>query len=331
MVWDLLILGAGPAGCAAALQARRDGLAVLVVEARDADLPAPGETLHPGAEAVFERLGVSDAVLGAGFHRHRGVWVVWERSSPRVFQPYGSDAAGPWLGFQADRRRLNSILLAAARESGAVVRRGCAPGAPILRGGRVVGVVLGGEDVEARWTVDATGRRGWLACALRLATLRRSPAMRARYGWDGGDAPGSGQDPELAATSTGWRWRAPLGGARSAWVELAVAALADGARSRPGIDVSWRIAERCAGPGFLLAGDAAAVLDPSSSHGVLRALLGGLFAASLAGASAAGRMPDGAVVEAHADWTRRWFDADVEAMRALYRRHACGAVAALFA
>ncbi len=325
-VWDLLVLGAGPAGCAAALQARRDGLSVLVVEARDADPPEPGETLHPGAEAVFRRLGVSDAVLGAGFLRHRGVWVAWDRPSP-VFQPYGADTAGPWLGFQADRRRLRSILLAAAREGGAVVRRGRAPSAPVLRGDRVAGVVLDGAEVEARWTVDATGRRAWLARALRLDTLRRSPAMRARYGWDG---PARGRDPELAATGTGWRWRAPLGDARSAWVELDVAALGDGARCPPGADVSWRVVERCAGPGFLLAGDAAAVLDPSSSHGVLRALLSGLSAAWLAGASVAGGMPDGDVVEAHSGSMRRWFDADVEVMRALYQRHACEAVAALF-
>ena len=56
-MWDILILGSGPAGCAAAITARRAGLTVLVVEAAARRKSEPGETLHPGIEPIFERLG----------------------------------------------------------------------------------------------------------------------------------------------------------------------------------------------------------------------------------------------------------------------------------
>lgn len=42
------------------------------------------------------------------------------------------------------------------------------------------------------------------------------------------------------------------------------------------------MARAVAGPGWFLAGDAAAVLDPASSHGVLRAVLTGFRAGQVA-------------------------------------------------
>ena len=41
---------------------------------------------------------------------------------------------------------------------------------------------------------------------------------------------------------------------------------------------TWRMAERMAGAGWFIVGDAAATLDPTSSHGVLKALLSGMTA-----------------------------------------------------
>jgi flavin-dependent dehydrogenase len=57
-------------------------------------------------------------------------------------------------------------------------------------------------------------------------------------------------------------------------------AVGTGARRR-GADVTWRIISPAAGPGFFLVGDAVAVLDPASSHGVLKALMTGMMAAHL--------------------------------------------------
>ena len=48
-----------------------------------------------------------------------------------------------------------------------------------------------------------------------------------------------------------------------------------------GADVTWRFVPECAGDGYFLCGDAAAVLDPAASSGVARALASGLKAADL--------------------------------------------------
>ena len=46
-------------------------------------------------------------------------------------------------------------------------------------------------------------------------------------------------------------------------------------------DVTWRLVPECAGEGYFLCGDAAAVLDPTSSHGVVKAIFSGAQAADL--------------------------------------------------
>jgi flavin-dependent dehydrogenase len=80
--------------------------------------------------------------------------------------------------------------------------------------------------------------------------------------------------------------------------------------SARGADVTWRLAQRTAGPGWLLVDDAAAQLDPSSSHGVLRALMSGMRAAWQVSADDCGGY--------HA-WLAEGFEHDALRMRAAYR------------
>jgi flavin-dependent dehydrogenase len=324
-MWDLLVLGGGPAGCAAALQARRDGLRVLLVETRTRSQVSPGETLHPGIEPVLERLGVDESVRAAGFPRHEGVWVTWDEA--RRYVPYGEDARGPWRGFQVDRRWFHELLLAACVEGGAVVRRGAAAEALLVDDGRVQGAVVNGREILARWTADATGRRAWLARELGIAERRCSPALRVRFGWTDGPSGRVGGAPSLAATCSGWKWRAPLGGGRMAWVALDVEG---SAAARPsGMDATWVTRAALAGAGFFLLGDAGVALDPLSSHGVLLALMSGILCGHLVAATVRG-LPAVEAVSLYGTWLQSQCDRDVARMVQLYRQHPARAVAERF-
>lgn len=322
---DLLILGAGPAGCAAAIQARRAGLDVMMLDTVERPRPTPGETLHPGIEAIFTTLGIRDAVLAARFHRHRGIWIDWDE--PSRFEAYGEDASGPWLGFQADRQRLQGILLDAAVALGAELKRPMEPDALVVEDAGVRGVIVAGRELRARWTADATGRRAWVARQLRLTEDRCSPPLHARFGWRT-DYHDQDEEPRLRARPTGWDWRAPLGNGRSAWVAVTVGSQDHAAIA--GTDVSWRVHRGSAGPGYFLLGDAAATLDPLSSHGVLRALMGGILCAHRI---AANRFHGVTAIEASenfASWMNGQFNHDADALRAIYQRHPDGNVAGLF-
>lgn len=319
---DLLVLGAGPAGCAAAIQARRAGLGVVLLDAAERPRPTPGETLHPGIESIFATLGVRDAVLANGFHRHRGVWIEWDGS--RRFEAYGEDACGPWLGFQADRQELQGILFDRLIDLGVTTHRPVVPGSLIVEGSIVRGVVVNGCELRARWTADATGRRAWLARKLGLAASRCSPPLRTQFGWRGhrGD-----DQPCVKATRNGWRWEAPLGGGRAAWVDVTA-----GSREiASGADVSWRVHRASAGFGYFLLGDAAATLDPLSSHGVLRALMSGILCAHCVAANVCHSAAASEAIDRFTTWTSGQFDHDANALTTLYRRHPSAAVADLFA
>lgn len=307
---DILILGAGPAGCAAAIRARQAGLCVLMFDVNPQPKVAPGETLHPGIEPILKQLGVLDETLRAGFHRHLGIWI--ERGGQRYFSPYGEDEDGPWRGFQVDRRIFHQILQRAAVDAGATLIRNASPEAVLMAEGRVMGVVVGDRQVRANWTFDATGRSAWLARKLDLAVCRRSPPLGVRFGWSNSDWTNLDDHPLFVFRDDGWDWRATLGDNRTAWVELRIGDSTG--MVPPGVDLTWQYRRICAGPGFFLLGDAAATLDPSSSHGVLRALMSGI----LCGHLVAGRQYTGVaeriIIESYRTWLRTQFEYDEKRM-----------------
>lgn len=331
---DVLVLGAGPAGSAAAICAARAGWRVLVLERARFPRPRPGETLHPGVEPILRQLGVAAAVNAAGFRRHPGIWVQWGAEAPR-FEAYGRDAGGDWHGYQADRATLDALLLQAACRAGAQLRQP-SQALGLLRSpdGRVVGVRTGQGTIRARVVIDASGRRQWLAGQLGLAVQRYSAPLTAYYGYLHQDsAPATAT---LTADAAGWRWRAPIGPECAAWVRLTARkpgprpSLAEcvGLDVAPELllplgppvraeDVTWRLVTAPAGPGYLLAGDAAAILDPAAGHGVLKALMSGMMAAQTAGQLLHQRFEQQAIV-AYREWLARWHAHDVAHLRAWY-------------
>ncbi|MFA7766260.1 NAD(P)/FAD-dependent oxidoreductase [Streptomyces sp. NRRL S-448] len=304
---DVLIAGAGPAGCAAAIVCAAAGLRTVLAERASGPVARPGEALHPGAEPLLARLlpdGFADAVRA----RHEGITVGWG-AKPR-FQPFGRDTDGPWYGFQVDRQRLDALLLEQARRAGADVRLGCRVLEPVMRDGAdgaVTGVRFRGPQppLRTRTVIDATGRARWLSRALGLTGPPRSPRLLVRYGYAGGACPERDGAPAIVADRSGWTWTARVGPARYQWMRLdfvpeqgrrppagppeEFAGLCPEGSARAA-DVSWRLCSRAAGPGWFVVGDAGALLDPASSHGVLRALLSGWTAGSLTAAVAHGTL-----------------------------------------
>ena len=271
---DVLILGGGPAGCAAAITARQAGMSVVLIEVQAAPRAQPGETLHPGVEPIFRQLGVWEALVAQGFPRHRGLWREGENGK-RIFEAYGHDEHGPWLGFQADRGRLGGLLRARVTGLGGKIIRVARVDAVLGGESAVAGVRAGGCDYRASAVLDATGRHAWLAKKLGLIAERLEPAQRVRFGWKKEERPELDAQPLFHQRADGWDWLAPLGEGRCAWAKLRRTS------AGVGIDYAWRIFRECAGAGYFLLGDAACLMDPSAANGVLRALLSGICAAHL--------------------------------------------------
>ena len=310
---DIIVLGAGPAGCAASIRARQAGLSVIMFEANSEPKISPGETLHPGIEPLLKQLGVFDRILQVGFPRHWGVWI--ERGGSRQFVPYGEDENGRWLGFQAERKTLHQILQQAAVDLGVTLIRGTRPDAVITKESRVRGVMVDDRPFYATWTVDATGRSAWLARKLELPAIICSPPLGVRFGWRNEELANLCGQPFLAFRSDGWDWQAPIGKNRTAWVKLRIEM---GDRSPKGVNLTWQWRPKCAGHGFFLLGDAASTLDPSSSHGVLTALMSGIFFGHLAEGYHRKGVSEAVVIEAYREWSCLQFQQDEKLLRQHY-------------
>src|SRR5262249_3261226 len=85
-----------------------------------------------------------------------------------------------------------------------------------------------------------------------------------------------------------------------------------------GADVTWRMPSCPAGLGYFLAGDAAAVLDPASSHGVLKALMTGMMAGHIIVRRARRELSEWAAMLFYTSWLKDWFIHDVMRLQEFY-------------
>jgi flavin-dependent dehydrogenase len=328
---SLLILGGGPAGASAAITARQAGLRVVVLERSRFPRDRPGDTLHPGIEPLLRSLGAWEGIESAGYIRHEGIWQSDGSGASRRFEPYGRNDSGPWSGLQVPRRDLDTQLLQAARRLGAEVRFGMTAEDVIVSEGRVRGVTTPQGPIHARFTLDSTGGGHRLARRLGIVVRNYSTPLVARYGYVTGSSPALDHAPEFRVEPGGWTWMARVGQGRYHWTRLAIA---EHARSLGPPDeyavlspegppraenVTWRCADHLAGDGFFLSGDAAVVLDPATSRGVLRAIMTGTQAAHLASAVISGRVPGPEAATWYDGWLRNWFHRDLVALRERYR------------
>ena len=85
--------------------------------------------------------------------------------------------------------------------------------------------------------------------------------------------------------------------------------------------MTWRRVTPAAGPGYFLVGDAAAVLDPAASHGVLKAVMSGILAGHTIAQILHHQIGDWHAAHAYDRWMDDWFANDERRLRELYGPH----------
>jgi geranylgeranyl reductase family protein len=311
---DVVVVGAGPAGSAAAAWAARAGRDVLVIDG--ATFPrdkACGDGLTPRAVAELERLG-----LGPWLDehiRHDGLRMSGFGSAVEVRWPGPSF---PATGSAVPRTELDDRVRLVAQASGARMLLGVkAVAVEHDSAGRVAAVVLGdGRRVRCRELIVADGARSTLGRELGRQWHQETVygvAGRAYLSSPRADEPWISSDLELRSVEgdvlPGYGWIFPLGNGE---VNIGVGALATSKRPadialRPLIKhyTSLKAAEwgfegepravssallpmggavsGVAGPNWMLIGDAAACVNPLNGEGIDYGMETGRLAAELLG------------------------------------------------
>lgn len=332
--WDAVVVGAGPAGSAAAAALAGANRRVLVLEKdRFPRAKVCGQFLSGDALASLDRIGARRAVESSGAER------IAEGS---VHLPGGAAVEfrlpSPALGIS--RWRLDDLLAARAREAGAhvrfsvrVVAMSGSPESGFLL--RLAPADAAEEEVRARTIVGGWGRWDALDKSLDRPFLRR----RRYFGWsrdyagdtrflsgkvrlylfrggycglslvEGGSANLAGVIAETSRRAIGGAWEDVVIHARRSnpALEADLAKLEPGPQGFLGTVPVVFTAKPPTEGGMLMAGDAAGVIDPFAGQGQAGALASGILAAETVLAFLEGRLSAGAFPAAYRTaWRRRF-------------------------
>jgi flavin-dependent dehydrogenase len=312
MLCDVTVIGGGLAGKAASLQLARAGLNVTCIEPAEAIRQPVGESLDWSAPELLTALGLpmDDLISAQMATWKRHVTVKLRDGTSMQYVPSAWLAGAPFhielRTLHVDRLRLDRELLKMTIGSGVEVVRDKVVG--VERNGRNISSVrtAGGARFSSPWFIDASGFATCLmAREFNLPAIHSGPTKVAMWNYfpvsDSVEGTTLYLDPK-PAEYLDWVWEIPIspdmvsvgyvttGAATKAKREQGLSVedifreqlmkfprfeplLREGAVN-PACVTSFRsrVHAGTAGPNWLIAGEAAAMMDPITANGVTAAL-----------------------------------------------------------
>ncbi|MEO8438674.1 MAG: NAD(P)/FAD-dependent oxidoreductase [Spartobacteria bacterium] len=310
-IYDVAIIGGGPAGSTAATLLARAGRKVIVCEREKFPRFHIGESLLPVSMKTFTRLGVHEKFEQAGFLRKYGGEMASACSDEGV-KFYFKDGYNSQTetSYQVPRAEFDKVLLDHAGENGAEVREETSVKKVNFLEDRVELQIQRKdtelEQIAARYVIDASGRHSVLGNHFKLKeTYPHLQKISIFAHYEGVEAD-EGRDGTLTRqlrAADRWFWYVPLPNDRSSIGVVLDTALYKQTKKSPETFLEESLAEqpflarrmtrarrvtpayasadfsyrqsRLTGDRWLLAGDAAGFIDPVFSSGVFLALLAG--------------------------------------------------------
>lgn len=289
MHFDVIIIGSGPAGCAAAICCKQQGLDVLLVTGKeeqrhfDPTIIEPSETIHPGVRSVLAQLNAAHCIDIAMRGVYEGIQV------KEQINLLGEDEQGAWQGWHINRNLFDEALLHTVAAQGIEILYNNLVTALILNEERITGIKTNtGAELHATYCIDASGYKRFAGKRLGFNEVHCSPPLVAWTGIAENLPPDhylfERKYTRFQPGDNGWTWLAPEYDGRCTWTRLSLKGEHD--LSPPGelkeyTDPSktktwnrrWRVFRPVCAEGLLLCGDAAGIIDPAAGQGILNAII----------------------------------------------------------
>jgi flavin-dependent dehydrogenase len=217
-IYDAIVIGGGPGGATAATLLGKSGKRTLVLEKERFPRFHIGESLLPYNRRLFDELGVTAKLEGAGFPRKLGAQFHLGNGAKALKLVFQNGVfTRETAAYQVERAKFDDILLKHAGESGAEVREGWTV-LKFTRTDNHMNVDARGpegkvESFKGAFLIDASGRANLTGNQDGLRVIHPGLKKLAVFGqWQGIplDEGAKANDTVIVRLENKWFWIIPL-------------------------------------------------------------------------------------------------------------------------